>query len=65
MWFTFLYCTLIPMGSFLTLIGLFLYYWVDKYNLLRRSSLHENVSGKLCLVAMKLLDGTLILRPIG
>jgi hypothetical protein len=53
------------MGSFLTLIGLFLYYWVDKYNLLRRSSLHENVSGKLCLVAMKLLDGTLILRPIG
>lgn len=39
MWFTFLYASLIPMGAFLTAIGIGLYYWVDKYNLLRRSSL--------------------------
>ena len=39
MWFTFLYSELIPLGSFLILIGLVLYYWVDKYNFLRRSAL--------------------------
>lgn len=37
MWFTFLYVTLIPIGAFLSLLGLWMYYWVDKYNLLRRS----------------------------
>jgi hypothetical protein len=37
MWFTFLYVTLIPIGAFLSLVGLWIYYWVDKYNLLRRS----------------------------
>ena len=37
MWFTFLYASLIPIGSFLSFIGLAIYYWVDKYNLLRRS----------------------------
>lgn len=39
MWFTFLYADLIPVGSFMILFGLFAYYWIDKYNLLRRSSL--------------------------
>ncbi len=64
-WFTFLYVSLIPMGSFLTLIGIGLYYWVDKYNLLRRSSIHENVSGKLALFSMTLLDLILIFMPLG
>ncbi len=65
MWFTFLYATLIPIGAFITVIGLALYYWVDKFNLLRRSSLSQNISGKLAIVSMKLLDFTLVLKPIG
>lgn len=65
MWFTFLYASLIPMGAFLTVIGIGLYYWVDKYNLLRRSSIHENVSGKLSIIALKLLDLVLIFMPLG
>jgi hypothetical protein len=65
MWFTFLYATLIPIGAFLTIIGLSLYYWVDKFNLLRRSSLKNNISGKMAIKSLKLLDLTLILRPIG
>ncbi len=64
-WFTFLYVSLIPMGSFLTFVGVGLYYWVDKYNLLRRSSVHENISGKLSLIAMKLLDAVLVFMPLG
>lgn len=65
MWFTFLYSTLIPLSSFISLAGMFLYYWVDKYTLLRKSTLRGEVSGKFVLTGMKLLDLTLILRPIG
>lgn len=65
MWFTFLYVSLIPMGSVLTLVGIGFYYWVDKYNLLRRSSIKENVSGKLSVVAIKLLDLVLLFMPLG
>lgn len=65
MWFTFLYISLIPIGAFLTAIGIGLYYWVDKYNLLRRSSIHENVSGKLSIIALKLLDLVLVFMPLG
>jgi hypothetical protein len=39
MWFTFLYATIVPIGAFISLAGIAIYYWVDKYNLLRRSSL--------------------------
>lgn len=65
MWFTFLYATLIPIGAFITFLGLCIYYWSDKINLLRRSSLSHNVSGSMAIVSLKLLDITLILRPIG
>lgn len=42
-----------------------LFYWIDKYNLLRKSSINENVSSILSIRAVKLLDLTLILRPAG
>jgi len=65
MWFTYLYSSLIPLGAFFSAIGLSLYYWIDKYNLLRRSSVNSNISGELSLFSMKLLDFTLICKPIG
>ena len=65
MWFTYLYSSLIPLGGFFSTIGLCLYYWVDKYNLLRRSSVNSNIAGELSLHAMKLLDFTLICKPLG
>jgi hypothetical protein len=65
MWFTFLYASLIPFGACLSAIGLCLYYWVDKYNLLRRSSVNSNVAGELSLFSMKLLDFTLLCKPLG
>ena len=45
MWFTYLYDSLIPFGACLSLLGLSLYYWIDKYNLLRRSSVNSNIAG--------------------
>ncbi len=65
MWFTFLYSELIPLGSFLVLIGLFLYYWVDKYNFLRNSVIKAGVSGKMAILALKSLDATLFMPSAG
>ncbi len=65
MWFTFLYSELIPLGSFLILIGLVLYYCIDKYNFLRRSALKLGLSGKIMILSLKSLDATLFLAPAG
>ena len=65
MWFTYLYTSLIPFGACLSALGLCLYYWIDKYNLLRRSSVNSNIAGELSLFSMKLLDFTLLFKPLG
>lgn len=65
MWFTFLYSTLTPVGAIITIFGLIVYYWVDKYNLLRRSSINRQISGKLIQSSLNLLDLTLFFKPIG
>lgn len=65
MWFTFLYADLIPIGAFLIFVGFCIYYWVDKYNLLRRSSLEGNISGDLAMKCLFLLDLTLFWRFLG
>lgn len=65
MWFAFLYVDLIPAGTMAILIGICAYYWVDKYNLLNRSSAPYNVSASLSMKIVKLLDLTLIFRFTG
>lgn len=65
MWFTFLFASLIPFGNFLTLIGLLIYYWVDKYNLLRRSKVENIIGSKLPINAVKLMELTLFWKPLG
>ena len=64
MWFTYLYSSLIPLGALFSTIGLTLYYWVDKYNLLRRSRVNSNIAGELSIQTMKLLDFTLVCKPV-
>ena len=65
MWFTFLYVDLIPAGTIFIFIGLCLYYWVDKYNLLRRSSFTHNISAGLSDKISGLIDLTLFWRCLG
>jgi hypothetical protein len=57
--------TLIPFGGILSSIGLVLYYWVDKYNLVRRSTIHSHVSGDLIYLTLNMLDFSLVLRVLG
>lgn len=65
MWFTFLYMTLVPVGGVFSCIGLVAYYWVDKYNLLRRSTISSQVSGDLIDLTVGMLEFTLLLRILG
>jgi len=65
MWFTFFYADLIPIGGLLICVGLCIYYWVDKFNLLERSSLEGNISGDLAMKSLFLLDLTLFWRFLG
>lgn len=65
MWCSFIYIDLIPLGNVLVFFGLCIYYWIDKYNLLRRSSLNYSVSGILSKKMLTLLDITICLRFVG
>jgi hypothetical protein len=64
-WFTYFYASLIPIGAPLALLGTSLFYWVDKYNLLRKSSVKKVISGDFSMRALIMLDLTLILKPVG
>lgn len=64
-WFAYLYASLIPAGNLLVTVGTCLFYWVDKYNLLRRSSINEHISSSLSLHAVNFLDLTLVFRCAG
>ena len=65
MWFVYLYTDLIPGGMFVIFFGLCAYYWVDKYNLLRRSSLTYNIGADLSHKVSDLIDWTLFWRFFG
>lgn len=65
MWFVFLYSTLLPVSAIISLVGLIFYYWIDKYNLLRRSKVHGTVSGNFIRTGLWLLDLVLFFKPIG
>jgi hypothetical protein len=43
MWFTFLYAGCIPVGILFSMFGLTIYYYIDKYNVLRRRTIKENL----------------------
>ncbi len=57
--------TLIPIGGVISAVGLVIYYWIDKYNLLRRSTIRSYVSGHLINLTLNLLDVSLVLRVVG
>lgn len=65
MWFTFLYGNAIPIGIILSMVGLVCYYWVDKYNVMRRRTIKENLSKQVSIGMIELLEMTIIFCGIG
>ena len=43
MWFTFLFCSAIPLGSLWSMLGLTIYYFADKHNVIHRRTISENI----------------------
>jgi hypothetical protein len=65
MWFTFLYGSAIPVGILLSLMGLVLYYWIDKYNVMRRRTIKENLTKEVSIEMIEMLEATIICCGIG
>jgi hypothetical protein len=60
MWFTFFYSPVIPFSTLISIIGLILYYWVDKYNIMRRRTVKESISKDLSYEMIENLELTII-----
>ena len=64
-WFTFMYSSIIPVGAPIILIGFVVNYWVVKWIILRRSSVAHQVSGNFVMLALSLLDFSIVMKPLG
>lgn len=64
-WFTFFYGGIIPIGLVLSLATLILYYWVDKFNVLRRRTLKDSISRELSIAMIEYLEMILIFYALG
>ncbi|KAL4476129.1 hypothetical protein ABPG74_009862 [Tetrahymena malaccensis] len=65
MWFTFFFSPVIPIGTFFSLIGLILYYFTDKYNLIYRRTVKESISKSLSFEMMDLQEYSVLLHCFG
>lgn len=65
MWFTFLFGNVIPLGIILSIIGLSCYFWIDKYNVMRRRTVKENLSKEVSIEMIEMLELTVIFCGIG
>lgn len=65
MWFTFFYGDIIPVGILFSIMGLTLYYFVDKYNVLRRRTIKESLSKHLSIEMIEMLELIIIFTGIG
>ena len=65
MWFTFFYAFSLPFGIILSLVSLAIYYYVDKYNLLRRRTVKCRIGRKISVEMIELLEITIIIFALG
>ena len=65
MWFTFLYCSCIPMGTLWSMIGLSIYFYADKHNVVVRRTIKESISKDLSIEMIENLEMILIWYTFG
>lgn len=65
MWFSMLYTWLIPIAPIISFLGITLYYFVDKFVLLRKCSVKQSISVGLSRKIFRLLEISLLLQPAG
>ena len=64
MWFTFFYSPLIPIGTLFSIVGVILYYYTDKYNLIYRRTVKENIGEQLTVDMIELLEYCLAFHSV-
>ena len=65
MWFSFLFGSLIPIGMFFSILGLCLYYFIDKYNVFKKRTIKDNLSKELSIEMIELLETILLMSAFG
>lgn len=65
MWFTFLYGSAIPLGIVFSMFGLTIYYYIDKYNVLRRRTIKENLGKALSIEMIEMLELIILFNGFG
>jgi hypothetical protein len=65
MWFTFLYGSAIPLGIFFSMVGLTIYYYVDKYNFVRRRTVKESLGKDLSIEMIEMLEMIILFNGFG
>ena len=64
-WFTFMYASVVPAGCPPILAAFLVNYFIFKHIMLRRSSLDFSIAGGYITTALKLLDVSLLMKPLG
>ena len=54
-----------PLGIVASIIGLSLYYWVDKYNVMRRRTVNDSLALEVSIAMTGMLDLSLLFCGIG
>jgi hypothetical protein len=65
MWFTFLYCSAIPLGSLWSMLGLTIYYYADKHNVIHRRTISESLGYALTEEMIDSLEFCVIFHCFG
>ena len=65
MWFTFLFGSAIPLGIVLSIVGLIMYFWIDKYNVMRRRTVKENLAKEVSIEMIEMLELSIIFCGVG
>lgn len=65
MWFTFFYCSCIPIGILVSAASLIYYYWVDKYNVLKRRTIKETLSREVSIEMIEMLELCVVWFALG
>lgn len=60
-WMTFFFECFMPFNAIYSIIGLIALYWIDKYNLIRKRTVKDNISIELSTSMIDLLETIIII----
>ncbi|KAL4500435.1 hypothetical protein ABPG72_003386 [Tetrahymena utriculariae] len=65
MWLTFFFSPLVPVCTFISLLGMIFYYFIDKYNLIYRRTVKESIGFGLSFEMLELIEYNVFLHCMG